>query len=150
LWSVHQQDRAALAVELPPALEDNALNTRDFYSSVSSDIQPLDLERVDLIILNPWFLNGRILAGDLCDVVVGVYVSVNRQFACLFVDCAEITRPDCFGRVPIRPLCDRLVNQVDVLALSILLYSLYVRRLMLDRNGRFKLYLVIAQQQRRP
>jgi hypothetical protein len=36
LWPVHQQDRAALVVELPPAVEDDALIIRDI--SVSSMI----------------------------------------------------------------------------------------------------------------
>ncbi len=36
-------------------------------------------------------LNGTVLAGDLCDVRVGIDVSLDNQLPSLFVDSAEIT-----------------------------------------------------------
>jgi hypothetical protein len=91
--------------------------------------------------------NGTVLAGDLCDLGVGIYVSLDNQLPSLFVDSAEITGlvlfgkrerrsthwkqtkqgprrhgayADVSGRVPIWPFCGRPLDQIDVLSLSIL------------------------------
>ena len=88
-----------------------------------------------------------IVVGDLCDVGVGIYVALDIQPSCLFVDSTEITwlfslgrgrwrgrhsngmkqtkrlrgtYADVSRRVPIRPLCGGILNQVDVLALCVL------------------------------
>jgi hypothetical protein len=95
---------------------------------------------LELIYLGP--LNGRMLSGDGCGIVVEVYVPLDRQLSGLFVDGAEIASLFCGrrskrgaltdqglmamaningpGRIPIGPLCGRLLNQIDVLALRIL------------------------------
>ncbi len=90
------------------------------------------------------------MTGDLCDVGVGIYISLDNQFPGLFVDSAEITGlfslgkegrgrgggaqrtktdqglrqrdayADVSGRVPVGPLCGYPLDQIDVLALGIL------------------------------
>jgi hypothetical protein len=112
---VHQQDRPALVVKHPLALEDDSLNvrnfsvspmmmmmmifgseprmpeTRDLRSNVSVHIQLSYFKRVDMIMINLGCPNGTVLAGDLCDIGVGIYVSLDNQLPSLFVDGAKIT-----------------------------------------------------------
>ena len=109
LWPVHQQNRAALVVELPPAADDNILvirdisafpmilvakhknETCDLRSNGSVDVRNPHLKRVYLIMIHHGTLNRKILMGDRCDVGVVIYVALNVQSSCLFVDSAEIT-----------------------------------------------------------
>jgi hypothetical protein len=42
--------------------------------------------------------NGTVLAGDLCDLGVGIYVSLDNQLPGLFVDSAKITGLVLFGK----------------------------------------------------
>jgi hypothetical protein len=112
---MHQQDCPAFVVEQPSALEDDALNVRDLSvspiddddiwggaknarrldrdlrSSVSVHIQLSYFKRVDVIMINLGCPNRTVLAGDLCDVGMGVYVSLDNQLPSLFVDSAKIT-----------------------------------------------------------
>jgi hypothetical protein len=107
---VHQQDRPALVVEQPSALEDDALNVRDFSvspmmifgasqgvpetrdlrSSASVHTQLSYFKRVDMIMIDLGCPNGTVLAGDLRGVGVGIYVSLDNQLSSLFVDSAKI------------------------------------------------------------
>jgi hypothetical protein len=107
---VHQQDRAALVVELPSAIEDNALNIRDVCSGSGVDVQTPHFKRVNLIMIHLGCLNGMVLVGDLCDVRVGIYVALDNQRPRLLVDNAEITGAEVSGRVPIWPPCGRTLN----------------------------------------
>jgi len=123
-WPMHHQDRAVLVVELPLALEDNALISRDASGSSGVNTQLHYLLRTDHIGIKVDFLNGRILSSDPDDVSVGINISFNHQLPRLFVDGAKITSTDSFVRVPIRPLSSGLLNQIDVLALLVLKRSL--------------------------
>jgi len=118
--SVHQQDRPALVVEQPLALEDDALSVRDFSvspmimifgasqrmpetredlrSSVSVHTQLSYFKRVDMIMINLGCPNRTMLAGDLCNVGVGIYVSLDNQLPSLFVDSAKITGLSFVGK----------------------------------------------------
>jgi hypothetical protein len=109
---VHQQDRPALVIELPATLEDDVwcirdssafptmilysqrakkARDRDLRSSVGIQTQISYFKRVNLIMINLGCPNGTMMAGDLCDVGMGIYVSLDNQLPGLFVDSAEIT-----------------------------------------------------------
>jgi hypothetical protein len=107
-WPMHHQDRAVLVVELPLALEDNALISRDASGSEelvvkrepeletedlpsSVDTQLHYLLRTDHVGIKVDFLNGRILSSDPDDVNVGINISLNHQLPRPFVDGAKIT-----------------------------------------------------------
>ena len=64
---------------------------RDLRSSVSVHIQLSYFKRVDVIMINLGCPNGTVLGGNLCDVGVCIYVSLDNQLPSLFVDSAKIT-----------------------------------------------------------
>ena len=97
-----------LVVELPLALEDNALISRDASGSeglvvkrepeLETEDLPSGLDtqlhyllRTDHIGIKVDFLNGRILSSNPDDVNVGINISLNHQLPRLFVDGAKIT-----------------------------------------------------------
>ena len=116
LRPVHQQDRATLIVELPPAADDNTLifrdisvspiilvarqenESRDLRSNGGVDVRNPHFKRIYLIMIHHGTLNRKIPVGDRCDVGVGIYVAINIQCSSLFVDSAEITGLFWLGR----------------------------------------------------
>ena len=63
----------------------------DLRSSFSVHIQLSYFKRIDMIMINLGCPNRTVLASDLCDIGVGIYVSFDNQLPSLFVDSAKVT-----------------------------------------------------------
>jgi hypothetical protein len=116
---MHQQDRAALGIELPMAPEDETLDAEKICSNLTAEIRTTNLVRVDMIPIDLVRCTRWILFSNMCYILVFVYISVHHKLSCGLHDGTEVTRLDTPWWVPVCPLGRRFVDEVDVFPLGI-------------------------------
>jgi hypothetical protein len=107
---MHQQDRAALGIELPMAPEDETLDAEkisgkttdenggvgnrrcDLRSNLTAEIRTTNLVRVDMIPIDLVRCTRWILFSNMCYILVFVYISVHHKLSCGLHDGTEVTR----------------------------------------------------------